>query len=88
MTALLVAPVDSLLDLRASRSAWTVASVVALLSIVLFMALAAFVQVPLLRLPAFMPAYESALTIVELLSAQLLLAQYLRTRSKRLLVLA
>jgi PAS domain S-box-containing protein len=45
-------------------------------------------QVPLAPLPAFIPAYEAALVIIDLITALLLFGQFNQTRSAALLALA
>lgn len=47
-----------------------------------------FARVPLPKMPGFIPAYEAALIFVDLLTAVLLLDQYVRLRSLPILVLA
>ena len=61
---------------------------VVLVSVVFFLCAVPFVQAPLLAVPAFIPAYEASLVFIELITAVLLLAQYSRTSSSRMLVLA
>jgi signal transduction histidine kinase/CheY-like chemotaxis protein len=46
-----------------------------------------YVRVPLARVPAFIPAYQAALFIIELMTAVLLLGQFNRWRSLALLAL-
>jgi len=53
-----------------------------------FLATVPFVRTPLPRVPAFIPAYESALALCELLTAVLLALQYLRTGVPRIRILA
>jgi PAS domain S-box-containing protein len=57
-------------------------------SVVVFVAAAPFARLPLPEVAAFIPAYESALTISDLITAVLLFAQYSILRSRALLVLA
>jgi len=57
-------------------------------SVLLFGALVPFVRVPLGALPAFIPIYEAALVLNDLITALLLVAQFRIARSKALLVLA
>jgi signal transduction histidine kinase len=58
------------------------------LSLLGFIVGLAFVRVPLARIPAFIPAYEAALWIINALTAVLLFAQFARLRSRALLALA
>jgi len=57
-------------------------------SLVLLAAIAPFATVPLPRFEAFIPSYESALTIVDLLTAVLLFSQFTILRRWSLLMLA
>lgn len=59
-----------------------------LVSGVIFLAAAPFAQLPLAPVPAFIPIYESALVINDLITAILLFGQYNILRSRALLVLA
>jgi hypothetical protein len=77
------APVLSLLDMPPTRLAWQMAAAVVGICALLFIVAIEFVRLPMPRISAFLPSYESALTIVELLSALLLIAQYSRTKSLR-----
>ena len=61
---------------------------VVLVSTAIFMAAAPFARQPLPQIWAFIPIYESALAINELITAVLLLAQFSILRSRALLVLA
>jgi signal transduction histidine kinase/ActR/RegA family two-component response regulator len=74
-------------EITPSPIAWRLAIGVASLLSVMFIFLAPFVRSPLLTIPAFIPAYESSLAIVELLTAFLLFGQYARGAGFRLLVL-
>ena len=65
-----------------------VALTVVLISIVVFLAAAPFAKVPLAQLPAFLPIYQSALVVCDLITAILLWGQYSILRSRALLVLA
>jgi signal transduction histidine kinase len=58
------------------------------LSALVFCALAPFAKYPLLPVPAFLPAYQSALLINDLVTAVLLFGQFAILRSRALLVLA
>jgi signal transduction histidine kinase len=57
-------------------------------SLVAFLAIAPFARQPLMPVPAFVPVYQSALAINELITALLLIAQFSVLRSRGLLVLA
>ncbi len=59
-----------------------------LLSTLGFLAVIPFARTPLPRIPAFIPAYESALAINDLISAVLLFGQFVQLRRRPLLVLA
>src|SRR5690242_6602420 len=59
-----------------------------LVSLLVFLATAPFARTPLPPVWAFVPAYESALAINDLIIAILLFAQYSTARSPALLVLA
>jgi signal transduction histidine kinase len=61
---------------------------VVLASAALFAAAAPFAKLPLAPVPAFIPAYESALAINDLVTAVLLFGQFAILRSRALLVLA
>ena len=58
------------------------------LSALIFVAVAPFAKTPLLAIPAFLPIYQSALVINDLITAVLLFGQYGILRSRALLVLA
>jgi hypothetical protein len=58
------------------------------MALVIFIGIAPFVCIPLSKLPAFIPAYQAALFFIDLLTAVLLIDQFLRLRSIPLLVLA
>ncbi|WP_051710504.1 MASE4 domain-containing protein [Andreprevotia chitinilytica] len=66
------------------RLAWGVVAV----SILVFLVAAPFAKVPLVKVPAFIPIYESALVINDLITAILLFGQFGILRSRALLVLA
>jgi signal transduction histidine kinase/DNA-binding response OmpR family regulator len=61
---------------------------VALACIAIFVVLAFLAKVPLAPMPAFLPAYQAALIVCEVVTAVLLLGQYGILRSRALLVLA
>ena len=62
--------------------------VLAIASVVIFAAIAPFARVPLVQYPAFIPIYQAALVLIDLVTAALLLAQFHVWRSRPLLVLA
>ena len=64
------------------------AVVVVVLSAVGFAVAVPFAKVPLGRVEAFMPAYESALIVIDLVTAVLLLGQFVKLRSLAILALA
>ncbi len=61
---------------------------VILISAVLCLAAVPFVRLALPKVPSFIPAYEAALTINDLITAVLLFGQFTRSRSRALLTLA
>ncbi len=65
-----------------------VAMIVAGGSFIVFVAIVPFAQVPLAKLPAFIPAYEAALFFIDLITAVLLFDQFARSQSRGLLFLA
>lgn len=65
-----------------------IALAVVCVSLLLFLAGVPFAKTPLSPLPAFIPFYQSALVICDLITAVLLLGQFLILRSKALLMLA
>jgi PAS domain-containing protein len=70
------------------RSDRRLAATIALLSLLAFVAVAPFAKVQLPVVPAFIPSYESALLINDLITAILLFGQFGILRSRALLVLA
>src|SRR5262245_43408720 len=64
-----------------------IALAVVLVSTVVFLAAAPFARQPLTPVWAFIPIYEAALAINDLVTAVLLLAQFLILRTRRLLLL-
>ncbi|MGH8715005.1 MAG: MASE4 domain-containing protein [Casimicrobiaceae bacterium] len=74
--------------LPAGRRERRIALAVAALSFVIFAAAAPFAKVPLAPIGAFIPSYESALTVNDLVTAVLLFGQFSFLRSRALLVLA
>jgi signal transduction histidine kinase len=61
---------------------------VVVLSAVVFLALVPFAKYPLAPVPAFIPVYQSALVVNDLITAILLFGQFTILRSRALLVLA
>src|SRR3979490_401449 len=74
--------------LPAGRSERRLALVVVLASVVVFLAAAPFAKLPLAQIGAFIPIYESALVINDLVTAVLLFGQFSILRSRALRVLA
>ena len=74
--------------LRPSAKQRYAAIAVALLSALVFAAAAPYARTPLEPVPAFLPIYESALIVLDLITAVLLLGQYRILRSRALLLLA
>lgn len=66
----------------------SLAFAVVLLSILIFLAAAPFARMPLAQLWAFIPIYQSALALNDLITAVLLFAQFRILRSRALLALA
>ena len=65
-----------------------VAVAVVLVSVALFAALAPLARAPLPQLPAFLPIYQSALVVCDVVTATLLFGQFRILRSRALLALA
>ena len=76
-----------LLDQPAGRRERRHALVVALASVTVFLALLPFASLKLAAVPAFIPMYESALVLTDLITAVLLFGQYRILRVQALLVL-
>ena len=74
--------------LPAGRGDRRLALAVVALSTAVFVAAAPFAKLPLAQVPAFLPIYQSALVINDLITAVLLYGQYNILRSRALLVLA
>jgi signal transduction histidine kinase len=64
------------------------AKLVVTVSLVAFVIGIPFVRVPLARIPAFIPGYEAALLISDTITAVLLFSQFVRLRSRAILLLA
>ena len=82
------APSPFLSTLNPGTGARRIALAVALTSLAVFLAVAPFAKVPLVQVPAFLPVYQSALVVCDLITALLLWGQYTILRSRALLVLA
>lgn len=65
-----------------------VALIIAAATFLAFLIAVPFVRVPLVRMPAFIPSYEAALLFIDLITAALLLEQFVRLRAASVLVLA
>ena len=74
--------------LPAGRRERRIALIVVVVSVLIFAALAPFARVQLAPVWAFIPAYQSALAVNDLITAVLLLGQFGLLRSRGLLVLA
>jgi len=72
----------------ATAKDWRLAGAVIAVSVIIFFCALPFVRVPLTKISAFIPSYESALTINDLLTAILLFGQFTRLRSRALFALA
>src|SRR5262245_41407764 len=77
-----------LLTLPARRSDRQLALAAVAVSILLFAAAAPFAQLQLLPVWAFVPSYQSALAVNDLITAVLLFGQVVPLRSRALLLLA
>ena len=74
--------------LPAGRRARRLALAVVLASVTVFLAAVPFAKLPLAQIGAFIPIYESALVVNDLITAVLLFGQFNILRSRALLVLA
>ena len=72
----------------AGRRARRLTVMVAVLSSVGFVAAVPLAPVQLAKIPAFIPSYESALVIIDLITAVLLFGQFTQLRSRALLAIA
>ncbi|MDB5804972.1 MAG: hypothetical protein JWN73_2294 [Betaproteobacteria bacterium] len=79
---------DFLATLPAGRGERRLAIAIALVSLVFFIGFAPYAKLPLGEVWAFIPLYESALVVTDLITAILLFGQYGFLRSRALLVLA
>ena len=77
-----------LAEIPVSASERQFASLMMLTSMAAFVVAIPFAKIPLLQVPAFIPAYEAALIITDLITAVMLLGQFVQGRSRALLVLA
>jgi signal transduction histidine kinase/DNA-binding response OmpR family regulator len=73
---------------RAAAGDSRLAAAIVAVSAALFVAAAPFARTPLAAVPAFIPAYESALVACDIVTAALLFAQFAFLRSRAVLVLA
>ena len=78
----------SLTTMRAGKRERHLAFAVIVLSTLVFAAVAPFARVPLAKMPVFIPVYESALMINELITSLILFGQFAQQRSRAILVLA
>ena len=72
----------------ATQAEQRIALAIAVGALLGFAAIVPFVRVPLARMPAFIPSYEAALFLIDLITAALLYEQFVRLRSVAMLVLA
>ncbi|EER62418.1 histidine kinase [Acidovorax delafieldii 2AN] len=70
------------------RSDRRIALLVFMASVTVFLCAAPFAKLPLPQIPAFLPIYQSALVIIEMITAALLFGQFGILRSRALAVLA
>jgi len=77
-----------LLSLSPGRRTYWMAQAVAVLSLVVLLSAVPFAKVQLAQLPSFVPIYESALILNDLITAALLFGQFAITRSRAMLALA
>src|ERR1700712_5608643 len=77
-----------LIDAPPGQSEKAISAGVLIAAVAAFALMAPFARVPLGRIDAFIPAYESALSICDLLTAVLLFGHFARSGMKSLLILA
>jgi signal transduction histidine kinase/CheY-like chemotaxis protein len=77
-----------LIDAPPGKSEKAISAGVLIAAVAAFALMAPYARVPLGRIDAFIPAYESALSICDLLTAVLLFGQFARSGMKSLLILA
>ena len=70
------------------RAEFALALAVAILSLATLVLVAPLARVPLARIEAYVPAYESALSVADLITAVILLAHFGRARSVAVLIVA
>jgi hypothetical protein len=73
---------------RATPRQQRIALAIAVASLLILIVIAPFVRTPLPKMPAVIPAFQTALFFIDLITAVLLIDQFLRVRSTSLLVLA
>src|SRR5258708_24398464 len=78
----------SLATMRPRRRERSIALAVVALSALAFILAVPFARTPLPKIAAFIPAYESALIVIDFITAVLLFGQFRRRRSLALLLLA
>ena len=81
-------PGMALMTAAAGSEQRRLALIVIALSALAFMLVAPFARVKLTPIPAFIPAYEAALLLIDLMTAVLLIAQYAQLKSAAILALA
>ena len=72
----------------ATKAEQRIALVIAVAAFLSFAVAVPYVRVPLAKMPAFIPSYEAALFLIDLVTAVLLYEQFVRLRSLAILVLA
>ncbi|MGZ5795175.1 MAG: MASE4 domain-containing protein [Croceibacterium sp.] len=77
-----------LVNALATRRQKQLAGVIAATASLAFVATVPFARVPLAKMPAFIPSYQSALFFIDLITAVLLFEQFVRLRSPAILALA
>jgi len=80
--------IEFLSTARAGRREWRLAAGIILVSVVFFLAVVPYAKVQWPKQPAFIPIYESAVVICDLITAILLFGQFSLVRSKAVLMLA
>jgi diguanylate cyclase (GGDEF)-like protein len=88
MSELIDEQADSPLSHSLNRHTRLVPGAIALLSMLVFLIAAPFAKIPLPQVPAFIPVYESALILNDLITSVLLFGQCLIARSRALGALA
>jgi len=72
----------------ATRQEKRIALGIAIAALAAFLAAVPFARVPLVKMPAFIPTYEGALFLIDLITAVLLFDQFVRVRTGAVLCLA